>query len=300
MTITTAMIKDLRELTGAGILDCKQVLQDHDGDFDKAAEYLRQQGLAVVAKKSGRETKEGLVILKTAGDVVGAVAVACETDFVARTADFRGFAHRLADQVLADAALTDVATALSAECADAPGKTVAEVIQEMISKMGENIVVTNVARYQPGGASLVEGYIHVGAVEGYGPLEGRVGVLVELRVDAAAACASPALRELAHDLALQIAALKPAYIARADIPEATLVEKQEELRAQAVAAHKPEAIIAKILEGQLAKFYQEACLLEQVFIREEDVTVADWLQQKSQALGATVTIARFARLAVGA
>lgn len=300
MTITTAMIKDLRELTGAGILDCKQVLQDHGGDFEKAADYLRQQGLAVVAKKSGRETKEGLVILKTAGDVVGAVAVACETDFVARTADFRGFAHRLADQVLADAALTNVAAALSAEFVDAPGKTVAEVIQEMISKLGENLVVANVARYQPGDASLVEGYIHVGAVEGYGPLEGRVGVLVELRVGDAPACASPTLRELAHDLALQIAALKPAYIARADIPAAVLAEKREELRAQAIAAHKPEAVIAKILEGQLAKFYQEACLLEQGFIREDDMTVADLLRQKSQALGAPVTIARFARLAVGA
>jgi elongation factor Ts len=177
---------------------------------------------------------------------------------------------------------------------------VAEVIQEMISKMGENIVVARVARYQPGDASLVEGYIHVGAVEGYGPMEGRVAVLVELRVDDVTACASPVLRDLAHDLALQIAALKPTYGTRADIPEEILAEKRAELLAQAVAAHKPEPVIAKILEGQLAKFYQETCLLEQLFIREEDVTVADLLRQKSQELGTPVTVAHFARLAVGA
>lgn len=294
MTITTAMIKDLRELTGAGILECKQVLQDNGGDFEKAAEYLRKQGLAVVAKKAGRETKEGLVIVKTAPDAVCAVAVACETDFVARTAEFRAFAHRLADQVLADPALTDAGKVLSTDFVDTPGKTVAAVIQEMVGKMGENILVANVARYRADGA-LVEGYIHVGAVEGYAPQEGRVGVLVELCV----AAATPAARDIVHDLALQIAALKPVYVAQADIPETVLAEKRAELLEQVLAANKPEHVIAKIIEGQLAKFYQEVCLLEQAFIREDDVTVGDWLRRKGEELGAPVGVARFARLSVG-
>lgn len=300
MTITTAMIKELRDLTGAGILECKQVLQANDGDFKKAVTHLRRQSLAVATQKSKRATKEGLVILKTARDAICAVAVACETDFVARTSAFKTFAHHLADQVLTDANLTDVAKVLSADFIVTPGKTVNEVIQELIHKMDENIVVAQVARYCPGDANLVEGYIHVGEVEGYGPMEGRVAVLVELRTDDAAACAVPNLHELAHDLALQIAALHPTYVVRTDIPEEILAEKHAELLVQAIAAHKPEAIIAKILEGQLAKFYQEVCLLEQVFIREDDITVADFLQQKSQELGVPVTVARFARLAVGA
>jgi elongation factor Ts len=299
MTITTTMIKELRGLTGAGILECKQVLQANDGDFEKAANYLRQQGLEVVAEKSERATNEGLVVLKTARDVVCAVAVTCETDFVARTPDFKTFTHRLADQILVDANLTDVAQVLSADFVDTPGKTVTQVIQELIRKMDENILVAHVARYRADDTGLVEGYIHVGEVEGYGPMEGRVGVLVELRVDDAAACTAPILRELAHDLALQIAALQPVYVTRTDIPEEVLAEKRAELLAQAVAAQKPEAIIAKILEGQLAKFYREVCLLEQPFIREEGLTIADLLHEKSQELGTPVTIARFARLAVG-
>jgi len=299
MAITTTMIKELRGLTGAGILECKQVLQANDGDFEKAANYLRRQGLEVVAEKSERATNEGLVVLKTARDAVCAVAVTCETDFVARTADFKVFAHRLADQVLADANLTGVAQVLSADFADTPGKTVTEVIQELIRKMDENILVAHVARYCADDTSLVEGYIHAGEVEGYGPMEGRVGVVVELRVDDAAACTAPVLRELAHDLALQIAALQPVYVTRTDIPEEVLAEKRAELLAQAVAAQKPEAIIAKILEGQLTKFYREVCLLEQSFIRDEDLTIADLLHEKSQELGTPVTIARFARLAVG-
>ncbi|MBN2002335.1 MAG: translation elongation factor Ts [Anaerolineae bacterium] len=300
MEITTEMIKNLRELTGAGILECKKVLQDNDGDFEKAADTLRKQGLAVVAKKAERETKEGLVIVKTAPDAVCAVALACETDFVARTPDFRAFAHRLADQVLADSALTDATAMLAADFVDAPGKTVATVIQEMISKTGENILLANVARYCPSAQSLVEGYIHVGAVEGYAPQEGRVGVLVELRVEDAAVRASAAARDIAHDLALQIAALKPAYATRADIPEAVLAEKRTELLEQARAANKPEAIIAKIIEGQLGKFYQEICLDEQGFIREDEATVAEWLRCKSEELGTQVSVARFARLATGA
>ncbi len=300
MAITTEMIKNLRELTGAGILECKKVLQDNDGDFEKAAEYLRKQGLAVVAKKAERETKEGLVIVETTPDVVCSVALACETDFVARTADFRTFAHRLAEQVLANPALTDAASLLAADFVDAPGKTVATVVQEMVGKTGENIVVANVARYCPSAGTLVEGYIHVGAVEGYEPKEGRVGVLVELSVGNATPAAREAARDIVHDLALQIAALKPAYATRADIPEALLAEKRAELLEQARAANKPEAVIAKIIEGQLAKFYQEICLDEQSFIREDDATVADWLRRKGEELGAQVSVVRFARLATGA
>lgn len=300
MTITIAMIKDLRELTGAGIGECKRVLQDNDGDFEKAAEYLRKQGLAVVAKKAERQTKEGLVIVKTTPDAVCAVALACETDFVARTADFRALAHRLAEQVLADPNLTDSAKVLAAEFVDAPGKTVAAVLQEVISKMGENILLANVARYRPTAEALVEGYIHVGAVEGYAPQEGRVGVLVELRVDSDAPAVFEAAREIVHDLALQITALKPVYTTQDAIPETVLAEKRAEMLEQVLAANKPEHVIAKIIEGQLAKFYQEVCLEEQGFIREDDVTVGEWLRRKSEELGAHVSVARFARLAVGA
>jgi len=300
MTVTTAMIKELREATGAGILDCKKALQANAGDFDKAAECLRKEGLDSVAQKAEHEIKDGLVIVKVAGDVTCAVELGCETDFVARTAGFKTLAHRLVDQVLADASLTDTEKVLAAGFIDAPGKTVADVVHELISKVGENIAIRGVARYTLDRPGIVEGYVHAGAVDGYGPLEGRVGVLVELGVDDAAIADSEVCRELAHDLALQIAALNPSCVARESIPEDVLREKRSALVAQLEGVDKPDRIKAKIVAGRLDKFYHEACLLEQPYIKDDELSVEAWLQQKCKELDAPVRINRFARFEVGA
>ena len=300
MAITTAMIKELWGATGAGLLDCKKALQANDGDFEKAAGYLREKGLAQAAKKASRETRAGLVIVKEAGDSICAVEVSCETDFVARTGDFKTFVHRVADQILADASLTDAEKLLAADF-DTPGKAIADVIQEMIGRLGENIIVRHVARYTSDSASIIEGYVHAGDVEGdYGPMEGRVGVLVELGVSNAATADRDALSDLAHDLTLQIASLNPGYLSPDDIPDHVMQKERDILMARLAEENKPDYIKAKIVEGQLNKFYQEACLLKQGFVKDDSVSIEELLQQKSREIGAPVTINRFAHFEVGA
>lgn len=279
--MTTVLIKELRAATGAGPLDCKKALLMHAGDLEKAAEYLREKGLAKAAQKIGRETTAGLVIVKSAGNSVCAIEVNCETDFVARTDYFKTFAHRAADQVLADASLTDAAHLLAADFIDTPGKTTAENIQELIAKLGENITLGRVARYNADGADIVESYIHSGDVEGdYGPMEGRIGVLVQLHVVGAAN--TQALHDLAHDLTLQITSASPRYLAPGDVPDAVIQNE-----------------IEQVIEGRLNRFYQDVCLLKQPFVKDDSVNIETLLQQRSLEIGAPVSITRFARFEVG-
>jgi elongation factor Ts len=266
MAITTAMIKELWGATGASLMDCKKALQANDGNFEKAAEYLREKGLAKAAQKVSRETGAGLVIVKEAGDSICAVQINCETDFVGHTDDFKTFAHHVADQVLADASLTNAEKLLAADYV--PGKSIAVVTQEMISRLGENIIIRGVARYTSDNAStIVEGYVHAGALGGdYGPMEGRIGVLVELGANHAVD--RNLLRDLARDLNLHIAALNPAYLAPDDLP------------------------------GDVTR--NEACLLKQAFVRDDRITIEELLQQKSREIGTPVTINRFVHFEVGA
>jgi elongation factor Ts len=280
MTITTALIKELREVTGAGPLDCKKALLNYAGDLEKAADYLREKGLAKAAQKTGRETTAGLVIVKSAENSACMVEVNCETDFVARTDYFKTFAHRAADQVLASSDLTTPADLSAAEFIDAPGKTTADVMQELIARLGENITIGRIARYTTDRAGLVASYIHAGDVEGdYGPLEGRIGVLVQLRVEHEPFDADK-LQDLAHDLTLQITSASPRYLTPGDIPDEVI---------QA----------AKIQEGKLNRLYQDVCLLKQAFVRDDTIDVETLLRQKSSEIGSPVSIVQFARFEVG-
>lgn len=247
MAITTAMIKELREATGAGILDSKKALEANDGNLDKAIEYLREKGLAKAAKKASRAANEGVVVAKVDGKSAALVAVNCETDFVARTEDFRAFAEGLAAQVLADADITSVDTMLNAKYAADPAKTVGDAIQETISKLGENIVLSNVARYTLEGAGTIEGYVHLG---------GKIGVLVELGV-ADAAAEGEELSALAHDITLQIAAARPQYLTRDDVPADVVAKERSIYLAQLENENKPDNIKARIIEGRLNKFFKE-------------------------------------------
>lgn len=299
MSITTALIKQLREATGAGPMDCKRALEANAGSLEKATDYLRERGLARAAKKAGRETNCGLVVVKTSGDSTGAVEVRCETDFVAFTAVFKTFVNRLADQVLADASLTDAEKLLAADFIDTPGKTTADVLQELIGRLGENMILRRVERYTASGTNLLEGYIHAGDVEGhYGPTEGRVGVLVDLEVNGAVDNA--AVRELNHDLALHIAALSPVYVSPEAIPGDVLQAERDRLIALLADENKPDTIKAKIVEGRLDKFLQQTCLLKQTFVKDDDLTMEEFLRRKSKEIGAAVRINRFARFEVGA
>lgn len=301
MSTTTTQIKQLREATFASFLDCAKALEAHHGDFDQALEQLRSTNLSKADQKANRETHEGLVIVKRAGNSVCAVQVSCETDFVALTQELKMFTHRLADQILHDPALNDVDSVLAADFIDAPGQTIAMTAKELAGKLGENIEIGHIARYESRHTSVIEGYIHAGAIEGYGPNEGRLGVLVELAVeDANAAVEATALQDLAHNLALQIASGHPTYLSPDDIPADVLDKQRMSPAAQLATENKSDATKTQILEDLLNKFYQEACLLNQAYIRDDNISVRDLLQQKGEEIGTPLHVVRFARLGLNA
>lgn len=288
MAITTAMVKELRDATGAGVLDAKKALEATDGDFEKAVEHLREKGLAKAAKKASREAKEGQVaiLLSDDGRQATMLEVDCETDFVARNESFQKLVQDLAEQ----AHTSDVSSAeelLASAYQQDGSKTVSEVVQEAISTIGENIVVRRLAKHQLEGSGLIESYIHFG---------GRVGVLVEL---SATEAGSDALKEFAHDLALQVAATNPPYLDAASVPEEVLENERRVLMAQLADDNKPDEIKARIVEGRLKKFYEENCLLNQAFVKDDKVTIEKLLQQQSKTLGSPVTVNRFSRFEIG-
>jgi len=289
MAITTAMIKELREATGAGILDSKKALEAAGGDFDKAVEYLREKGLAKAAKKASREANEGLVVALVEEDRASLVEVNCETDFVARTGDFKTFVNTIARHILDTPNLASVEDLLATEFPGNNGKSVADTVQETISKLGENIIIRRFARYTRQGSGVLEGYVHLG---------GRIGVLVELGVEDAAA-QGDALTTLAHDLTLQIAAASPRFLAREDVPASVLDEERKIYMAQLAEENKPDHIKERIVEGRLNKFYKETCLLEQPFVKDDKLTIGKLLQQSSKQLGTPIKIHRFTRFELG-
>ncbi|MEM7028635.1 MAG: translation elongation factor Ts [Chloroflexota bacterium] len=290
MAISTAMIKELREATGAGILDSKKALESSEGDLDRAIEILREKGLAKAGKKASREANDGLVIAKMSDDRKRAslVAVNCETDFVARTEDFGAFSNSVAQQYLDDDSLNSVEDLLNANYGDS-GKTVSDAIQDTISKLGENILVKQAERYVLEGEGVIDAYIH---------LNNQLGVLVEVSTDNAVSD-QDALVELAHDVALQITAVNPAYLSPDDVPENLIEEERKILLAQLADDNKPDNIKEKIVEGRLKKFYTENCLLEQEFVKDGSLTINKLLQQSGKSLGATISIRRYARFALG-
>ena len=277
--VSASAVRDLREKTGAGMMDCKKALAETGGDFEKAVDLLRQKGLAALAKKAGRIAAEGLAAVRVGPDgKAGAVVeVNCETDFVAKNDDFKGFAAALAEHAAAErpASLGD----LLASPATRGGKTVDETVKELVAKIGEKIEVRRFARFE---GEAVSSYLH----------GGRIGVLVEGK-GAAGASALDALR----DVAMHVAAARPQYVRREEVPAETLEREREIYRAQGRESGKPEAIVEKMVAGRLEKFYSEVCLLDQVFVKDPDVkqTVAAFLKKAVPGL----SVVRFARFEVG-
>ncbi|HEY84205.1 MAG TPA: elongation factor Ts [Chloroflexi bacterium] len=289
MAVSIAMIKELREVTGAGILDSKKALEAADGNLDKAIELLREKGLAKAAKKASRETNEGQIALLVKENGASLVEVNCETDFVARTDNFQAFVNSMTEHVFDNPQLASLDDLLASEHKAFAGQAVSDVIQEHISKLGENIVVKRFERYTIEGSSMIEGYLHPG---------GRIGVLVEVNV-ADAANQGDALSELSHDLALQIAAVRPQYLSRQDVPAEIVAKEREIFMAQLAEDKKPDNIKEKIVEGKIRKFFEEICLLEQPFVKDDKMNVEQLLKQKSKAPGSPVTIKRFTRFELG-
>ncbi len=284
--VTSAMVKELRERTNAGMMDCKKALVNSDGDMDKAIDWLREKGLAQAAKKANRVAAEGVVTqyVTPCGCTGVIVEVNCETDFVAKTDNFMNFANNVAKHI-AMANPADLDELMNQKFVDDESKTIADLISEATVAIGEKISVRRFARYETEGA--VSTYIHMG---------GKVGVMVEVATDAKD---NEAVKEFAHDLALQIAAAKPEAVRREEV-DATKLEKEKEIqRAKALEAGKPEKIVDRIVEGQIEKYYKEVCLLDQQFVKDGDKTIKGLMAEVAKAAGCTLDIVRFARFERG-
>lgn len=254
MSITASMVKELRERTGAGMMDCKKALTQTEGDMDKAVDFLREKGLAAAAKKASRVAAEGVVGAYISEDAkVGVIVeINCETDFVAKTDNFQEMVSAIAAHI-AKTNPADV-DALNASEIEA-GKTVADLVTASIAKIGENISLRRFARYEVEDG-MVATYIHAG---------GKIGVLVNLKGGNA---------ELGKDLAMHIAAANPSYLNRDQVPTAELEHEKAVLSEQARNEGKPEKIIEKMVTGRIQKYYKEVCLLDQEFVKDPDFTVA--------------------------
>lgn len=267
MAVSAATVKELRERTGAGMMDCKKALDETGGDMDKAIAWLREKGLSKAAKKAGRATAEGLVALAVAEDgrAAALAELKCETDFVAKNDEFIAKAQAIAAAALA-AGTTDP-TALPAEVTDLSG---------LIGKIGENMQLGRLAYVALSGQGVIGTYVHSNQ---------KLGVLVALT--------GPATAEVAKDVAMQVAAANPLCVTPDQVPAETLEQERAIYLNQVKQEGKPEAIAEKIVEGRMRKFYQDVCLLEQPFIKDDKKTVKD-------ILGKGVGVERFVRIAVGA
>ena len=289
MAVTASMVKELREMTGAGMMDCKKALSATDGDFDKAIEFLREKGLATAEKKAGRIAAEGLVAttIKDGDKVAAIVEVNAETDFVAKNEVFQTFVKEVVEQ----AADTDAADAFKAEkWALDTSMTVDEKLAAMIAKIGENM---NIRRFEKivSEDGIVVSYIHAA---------GKIGVLVEAKTENN----DERVKEALKNVAMQVAALNPKYVSTDDVPEEYKEHEKEILIAQAKNdpknANKPENIIEKMITGRLAKELKEICLLEQEYVKAENKeTVAKYLEMVSKEVGTPVELKRFVRFETG-
>lgn len=282
MEISAELVKTLRDKTNCGFMDCKKALKETEGDLEKAVAYLRQKGIAVAGKRAERATSEGVVVAQVAGNGLSGVLleVNCESDFVAKTDAFQNFAQVLATQI-ADTAPAEVDGLLPQPWQGQPSLTVQDYLNEIIGQTGENIRVRRFSRYAGGG--LVGAYIHFG---------GRIGVLLEL----SAAQATPELTTLAKDLAMQVAASTPLAVSREEVDQKVVAQETEIYQAQARESGKPEKIIEKMVTGRLDKFFKEFCLMEQPFVKNPDITVAQLLKE---AGGPELRVIRFTRYQLG-
>lgn len=273
--ITAAAVGKLREMTNAGLMDCKKALTEAAGDLDAAVEILRKRGVAQAAKKAGREAREGVIAHQIApGGKAGVlVEINCETDFVAKNDTFREFCEQVAGAVVADAS------------ADLEPLRIAAV-----AKVGENILISRRTRFELTGPGLIAAYIHTG---------GKVGVLVEVGCSKETTYGQEAFKQLVKDLTLQIAAASPTAVTREEVPEA-VVQKEREIAAQSDRLKgKPAQAMEKIIQGVIEKYFQTVCLMEQGFIRDPEKSVRHHLEGVARQLDDTIVIRRFLRWQVG-
>ncbi len=288
--ITAQMVKELREMTQAGMMDCKKALMEAEGEMEKAIEWLREKGLAAAAKKAGRIAAEGLVASYVSDDAsVGVIVeVNCETDFVANTDNFKAFCAKVAKHI-ALAKPADVDELLAQKYVDDESKTITDLVSDATVAIGEKISIRRFARFETKDGA-VESYIHMG---------GKIGVLVETKNDNPATFSAPAFKAFYHDVALQIAAARPSYVRKSEVPSENLNKEKEILRAQALNEGKPEKIVDKMVEGRIEKYYKEVCLLDQPFVKDSDKSINQVMAETAKEIGANIDIVRFERFERG-
>ncbi|MDO4853811.1 MAG: translation elongation factor Ts [Coriobacteriia bacterium] len=282
--ITAAMVKELREMTGAGMMECKKALTEADGSLEGAVDVLRTRGLAAVAKKAGRATNEGYVMAVTnEEDTAGAIVeLKCETDFVSGNEKFRAYVAKVTEAVMASKQ-TDVEALKAVEV---EGETVEAILTDCIHVMGENTELARVAYTE---APAVAAYIHG---------TGKIGVLVEFDVEGVDTTAAE-FKQCGKDVAMQVAAIAPIAANREDVDPAVVEHEMGIYKAQAAESGKPEAIQEKIATGRLEKFFKEQCLTEQAFVKDSDKTVTEYVNSVAKALGGTIKVKSFTRFALG-
>ena len=282
MAITAAMVKELRDKTGAGMMDAKKALTESEGDMEAAVDWLRAKGLAKAAKKAGRTAAEGLAAVAAEGGVAVAVEVNAETDFVARNAQFQSMVGEIARIALT---VSDI-EALKA--AGMGGKSVEQTVTDAVATIGENMTVRRMARVE---GDAVATYVHNAAAPGMG----KIAVLVALETDGDTAKAA----EIGRQVAMHVAATNPASLSEQDLDPALVEREKQVLTEQARESGKPETVIEKMIVGRLNKFFEEVCLLKQKFVVNPDLSVEKALQEAEASVGAPVSVAAFARIEVG-
>jgi elongation factor Ts len=283
--ITATMVKDLRDKTGAGMMDCKKALVENTGDMEAAIDWLRKKGLSAAAKKSGRVAAEGLVAVASLGTKAAMVEVNAETDFVGRNDQFQAFALESAKLALDNGSVEALQNAKHSS-----GSTVQEALTNMVATIGENMSIRRVAQLSVS-QGIVASYVH----NALAPNIGKIGVLVALESTADAA----KLQELGKQIAMHVAAARPEALNVSDVDTKALDRERNILADQARASGKPEEIIAKMVEGRLRKYYEEVVLLEQIYVVDGESKMSQVIEKASKLFGAPVKLSGFARFQLG-
>ena len=288
MAITASMVKELREMTGAGMMDCKKALNETNGNMEEAIEFLRKNGEAKAVKKAGRIAAEGIVMAEVRDDKTAAIVeVNSETDFVAKNAEFQGFVKAVVNQAIASDS-KDMDSFMAEAWNEDASKTVKDALTEKIAVIGENLNIRRFEKLESDGCIVA--YIHGG---------GRIGVLVEADTDVV----NDEVKTCLKNVAMQVAAMSPKYVSRDEVSQEFLDKEKEILLAQAKNdpknANKPDNIIEKMLIGRLNKEMKEICLLDQVYVQDGDLTVAKYVEKVAKETGANLTVKKFVRFETG-
>ncbi len=292
MEISAKQVKELRDLTGCGIMDCKKALIEAEGDVEKAKDWLREKGMAKAEKKASRVAAEGVVASVISDDMkTGAIVeVNIETDFAAATDKFKSFVEDVKTQIMTVKPADIDALKASAMYNDS-SKTVELATKEAIADIGENTSVRRFALYEVNGNGAITSYIHMG---------GKVGVLVEFSVSDDSVIKTDAFQTMAKNIGMQIAASNPSWVAESEVPQAALDRETEIIKNKALEEGKPAQIIeTRIVPGQIKNFYKLNVLLDQEYVKDEDKTIAQYIEAESKAMGAEISVARFTRYGLG-